>query len=57
MLLYYTRGGRMENEKMTILQKVGNNIKSIRTSQGLTQEQMAEKLDRSTNFVSLIELR
>lgn len=57
MLLYYTRGGRMENEKMTILQKVGNNIKSIRTSQGLTQEQMAEKLNRSTNFVSLIELR
>lgn len=47
----------MENEKMTILQKVGNNIKSIRTSQWLTQEQMAEKLDRSTNFVSLIELR
>lgn len=47
----------MENEKMTILQKVGNNIKSIRTSQGLTQEQMAEKLNRSTNFVSLIELR
>lgn len=46
----------MEKEKSTILQQVGNNIKSIRTAQGLTQEQMAEKLNHSVNFVSLIEL-
>lgn len=39
-----------------ILAAVGNNIKNIRLSKGLTQEQLAEKLNRSVNFVSLIEL-
>lgn len=42
--------------KSDILQIVGNNIRTIRLSKNLTQEQMAEKLGRSTNFVSLIEL-
>ncbi len=39
-----------------ILEIIGNNIKTIRLSRGMTQEQMAEKLNRSVNFVSLIEL-
>ena len=42
--------------KRKILQIIGNNIKTIRLSKGLTQEKMAEKLDHSVNFVSLIEL-
>lgn len=46
----------MEREKSKILQVVGKNIKSIRIAQNMTQEQMAEKLNRSVNFVSLIEL-
>lgn len=48
----------MENStnKNKIQQIVGNNIKTIRLSRGMTQEQMAEKLNRSVNFVSLIEL-
>lgn len=55
-MLYYTRGWKNGEGKKYNLQQVGNNIKSIRTAQGLTQEQMAEKLNRSVNFVSLIEL-
>ena len=39
-----------------VLEIIGNNIKAIRLSRGMTQEQMAEKLNRSVNFVSLIEL-
>ncbi len=35
---------------------IGNNIRTIRLSKGFTQEQIAEKLNRSINFVSLIEL-
>ena len=42
--------------KSEVLQIVGNNIKTLRLSKGMTQEQMAEKLDHSVNFVSLIEL-
>ena len=40
----------------SILKTIGNNVKTIRLSRGITQEQMAEKLNRSINFVSLIEL-
>lgn len=39
-----------------ILKTIGNNVKKIRLSRGITQEQMAERLNRSINFVSLIEL-
>lgn len=42
--------------KSEVLQIIGNNIKALRLSRGMTQEQMAEKLDHSVNFVSLIEL-
>ena len=43
-------------EKRKVLQIIGNNIKTLRLSKDMTQEQMAEKLDHSVNFVSLIEL-
>ena len=43
-------------EKNKVLQIIGNNIKTLRLSKGMTQEQLAEKLDHSVNFVSLIEL-
>lgn len=42
--------------KNDIQQAVGKNIKTIRLAKGMTQEQLAEKLNRSVNFVSLIEL-
>ena len=48
----------MENnlEKKEILEIVGNNIKIIRKSKGMTQEVFAEKLGKSINYVSLVEL-
>lgn len=45
----------MENERKEILKTIGKNVKSIRLSKGITQEAMAEKLNKSTNFVSLLE--
>ena len=42
----------MENERKEILQTIGKNIRSIRLSRGITQEVMAEKLNKSINFVS-----
>ncbi len=43
-------------EKNKVLQIIGNNIRTLRLSKCMTQEQMAERLDHSVNFVSLIEL-
>lgn len=37
------------------LQNLGNKIRTVRQSRGITQEQLAEKVDISTNFMSLIE--
>lgn len=45
----------MENERKEILETIGKNVKSIRLSRSITQEVMAEKLNKSTNFVSLLE--
>lgn len=45
----------MENERKEILLTIGKNVKSIRLSKGITQEVMAEKLNKSINFVSLLE--
>lgn len=38
-----------------ILKKIGINIKSARILKGYTQEYVAEKLNKSTNFVSILE--
>lgn len=42
-------------ESKKILQIVGNNIKEARKQRDYTQEKLAEKLDISDKFVSLIE--
>lgn len=41
--------------KYNILQVIGKNIKRIRISRGFTQENLASQLQKSINFVSLIE--
>ena len=46
----------MENERDKILQIVGKNIKVIRNSKSISQEKLAEKLNKSVNMISLIEL-
>ena len=43
-------------EKYKALQIIGENIKRLRVSRNMTQEQLAERMERSINFVSLIEL-
>lgn len=37
------------------LHNLGNRIRTTRQSRGITQEQLAEMVDISTNFMSLIE--
>lgn len=37
------------------LNNLGNRIRTVRQRRGITQEQLAEKVDISTNFMSLIE--
>lgn len=38
-----------------ILKKIGTNIKTARVLKGYTQEYLSEKLNKSTNYVSLVE--
>lgn len=45
----------MEVEKSTVLQVIGSNIKRARLLRNLTQEALSERLDTSTNFISLVE--
>ena len=45
----------MKENKENTLKVIGQNIKRIRLLKNLTQEGLAEKLDKSINFISLIE--
>lgn len=38
------------------MKQIGQNIKQARLLKGVTQEKLAEKINKSTNFVSLLEL-
>ena len=48
-------GDNMKENKENTLKVIGQNIKQIRLLKNLTQEELAEKLDKSINFISLIE--
>lgn len=48
-------GDNMKEHKENTLKVIGQNIKRIRMLKNLTQETLAEKLDKSINFISLIE--
>lgn len=43
------------NDENYVYELVSKNIKEIRKSKGLTQEQLANKMDYSTQFISNIE--
>lgn len=43
------------NDENYIYELVSKNIKKIRKSKGLTQEQLADKMSYSTQFISNIE--
>lgn len=45
-----------EIEDNRILKQIGNNIKIARVLKGYTQEYVANRLDCSTTFISLVEL-
>ena len=44
-----------EIDKSSILQILGKNIKQIRLLRGLSQENLASDLQKSVNFISLLE--
>ena len=45
----------MEDITKNSLQVIGKNVKTARLMRGLSQELLAEKLEKSINFVSLLE--
>ena len=42
-------------EEKDILLRFGNRVREIRKEQKLTQVQLAEKIDLSTNFIGMVE--
>lgn len=44
-----------KDSEKNVLKEIGNNIKTARILKGLTQEYVAERLDKSINFISLLE--
>lgn len=42
-------------DKKSLNVAIGNRIKSAREDMGWTQEELAEKIDRSTQFISTVE--
>lgn len=47
----------MDNETNSVLRIIGQNIRKIRLLKGLSQENLANDLDKSVNFISLLENR
>ena len=43
------------NKKIHNFKKLGKNIKFLRKSKGLSQEKLAELINRSRNYVGMIE--
>lgn len=46
-----------KEDNSNISKILGNNIKQIRALEGITQEQLAEKINKSSHFISLLERR
>ena len=43
------------NDKSDILRVIGNNVQRARLSKGLTQEALSDRIDKTPNFISIIE--
>ena len=47
----------MESSNNSSIAKIiGNNIKQVRTLEGISQEKLAEKIGKSAHFISVLEL-
>ena len=55
MLLYTITSGRLNKYMKSESEKLGNNLKRIRTKKGVTQGNIARSLGVSRSFVSNIE--
>lgn len=44
-----------ENSDLDVLKTIGKNIKYIRSCRKVTQEKLAESIDKSAHFISLVE--
>lgn len=47
--------GQQENLKKELLVNLGNNLRSLRLERGLSQEELAFKIDSARNFIGCIE--
>ena len=48
----------MGNDTNTSISKIlGNNIKQIRSREGISQEKLAERIGKSAHFISVLERR
>lgn len=43
------------NDEISIYKIIGNNIKKLRTFEGISQEKLAEKIGKSAHFISVLE--
>lgn len=46
---------RKKYNNSNIAKTLGRNIKQIRTLEGISQEELAEKINKSSHFISLVE--
>lgn len=46
---------QQKNQKLDVLKTLGKNVKQIRLLKGLSQENLACELQKSINFISLLE--
>ena len=45
------------SDKSDILRVIGNNVQQARLSKGLTQEALSDRIEKTPNFISIIERR
>lgn len=46
---------KKKDNNSNVVKTLGKNIKQIRTLEGLSQEELAERINKSSHFISLVE--